>query len=87
VSAFLVILAVFVLRVRRPDMPRPFKTPGYPVVPLLFLACTAWMIVFAFLKEPQWSATSIASILAGIPIFYIWQTAQQKRSRPKEPPQ
>jgi len=86
VSSFFVILAVFVLRVRRPHMTRPFKTPGYPIVPLLFLACTAWMIVFAFMDQPRWSAISIGSILGGIPIYYLWQAAPGKPSPPKGPP-
>jgi len=78
-SSFFVILAVFVLRVRRPQIIRPFRTPGYPVVPLLFLACTAWMIIFAFMNQPLWSAISIGSILGGIPVYYIWQSTMGKR--------
>ena len=80
VSSFFVILAVFVLRVRRPEMIRPFKTPGYPVVPLLFLAATAWMIVFAFIDQPRWSTISIGTILSGIPIYYSWQATAGKRN-------
>lgn len=72
-SAFFVILSLFVLRVRRPEMPRPFRTPGYPVVPLLFLLSIAWMIVFAFRNEPFWSSVSIGSILLGAPLYWLWQ--------------
>ncbi len=79
ISAFFVILSVFVLRIWRPDMPRPFKTPGYPVVPLVFLACVLWMIVFAFQNQPLWSTISIASILAGVPVYYVWQAVQRGR--------
>ncbi len=79
VSSFFVILAVFVLRVRRPEMVRPFRTPGYPVVPLVFLACVAWMIVFAFVREPVWSAISIGIILLGIPVYYAWQAWAKTR--------
>jgi len=75
ISSFFVVMSVFVLRVRRPRMERPFRTPGYPVVPLLFLACTAWMIVFAFRSQPLWSSISLASILGGIPVYYAWQAA------------
>lgn len=71
ISSFFVILAIFVLRVRRPDMPRPFKTPLYPVTPLVFLACTLWMIVFAFRGQPLWSSISLGTILAGVPIYYL----------------
>jgi APA family basic amino acid/polyamine antiporter len=72
VSAFFVVLAVFVLRVRRPDLPRPFRTPFYPITPLVFLVCTGWMIIFAFRQQPIWSAVSLLAISAGIPMYYIW---------------
>ncbi|MBN1346260.1 MAG: amino acid permease [Phycisphaerae bacterium] len=81
ISSFFVILAVFVLRIRRPDMDRPFRTPGYPAVPLLFLACTGWMIVFAFKNQPRWSTISLVSILAGIPVYYIWQLITEAKTK------
>ena len=86
VSSLFVILAVFVLRVRRPDLPRPFRTPGYPLVPLLFLACTLWMTVFACMSQPLWSAVSIGTILCGIPVYYVWQaiTGSPDRRSPGE---
>lgn len=77
ISSFFVVMAVFVLRVRRPRMERPFRTPGYPLVPLLFLACTVWMIAFAFRSQPLWSSISLASILGGIPVYYLWQAARK----------
>jgi APA family basic amino acid/polyamine antiporter len=82
ISAFFVILSVFVLRRRRPDMPRPFRTPLYPATPLLFLACTGWMIAFALAKEPRWSLVSIGVILLGIPIYHVWQLLRG-RAEPK----
>lgn len=79
-SSFVVILTVFVLRYRRPDMPRPFRVPLYPLPPLLFLACVAWMIVFAFIDQPLWSSISAGSILAGVPIYYIWRASTRHRA-------
>jgi len=80
-SSFFVILSVFLLRVRRPEMVRPFKIPLYPVPPLLFLAGTLWMIVFAFVDQPRWSSLSVGSILAGIPIYYIAVAPRGMRRR------
>jgi len=80
VSSFFVILAVFVLRIRRPDMPRPFRTTAYPITPLLFLACTAWMIVFAFRSQPHWSTISIGTILGGVPLYFVWKTVGAHRN-------
>ncbi len=81
VSAFFVVLAVVVLRIRRPGLPRPFHTPAYPITPLVFLACTAWIIVFAFREQPLWSAVSLLVIASGIPVYYIWhgRTMREKR--------
>jgi len=80
ISSFFVILSVFVLRVRRSEMARPFRTPGYPVVPLVFLICVAWMIVFAFQSQPKWSSISVAMILGGIPLYYLWQAVRKENA-------
>jgi basic amino acid/polyamine antiporter, APA family len=65
--AMLFIGAVYVLRWRRPDLERPFRVPGYPVVPAIFMVVTAFMAVFAFLQWPRPSLYSVGSILAGHP--------------------
>lgn len=72
IFALLFIGAVYVLRWRRPEMERPFRVPGYPVVPGLFMAVILFMTVFAFKEWPGPSMFSLASILIGIPIYYIW---------------
>ena len=79
--AMLFIAAVYVLRVRRPDLERPFRVPGYPFVPGLFLAASAFMAVFAFREWPVPSMWSLASILAGIPVYYAWTFLRRKRIR------
>ncbi len=70
--ALLFIGAVYVLRWRRPDMDRPFRLPGYPVVPAVFMIVTVFMAVFAFWLWPKPSLFSLGSILLGIPAYYAW---------------
>lgn len=70
--ALLFIGAVYVLRRRRPEMERPFRVPGYPVVPAIFMAVTVFMAVFAFKQWTKPSLYSVVSILLGIPVYYIW---------------
>lgn len=70
--ALLFIGAVYVLRVRRPELDRPFRLPGYPVVPALFMVVTAFMAVFAFRQWPKPSTLSLGSIFLGIPVYYLW---------------
>ena len=70
--ALLFIGAVYVLRWRRPEMERPFRVPGYPVVPAIFMAVTLFMAVFAFQQWRRPSLLSVGSILLGIPVYYLW---------------
>jgi len=80
VFAMLFIGAVYVLRWRRPDMERPFRVPGYPVVPAIFMAVILFMTVFAFKQWPKPSIYSLGSILAGIPVYYVWSLLRRRGS-------
>ena len=86
--AMLFIGAVYVLRWRRPDLERPFRVPGYPVVPAIFLLVTLFTAVFAFKEWPRPSLYSVGSILLGIPVYYIWSgfsRRPQHRDSPENP--
>ena len=69
----LAVAAVFVLRRTRPDMPRPYRTWGYPVVPLLFLLASVAMVVNALWTDPVNTGITFAIILAGIPVYFGWR--------------
>lgn len=71
IFGMLAISAVYVLRWRRPDLARPFMTPGYPVTPAIFLIGTGLLTLAGFWMRPVVSAWALASILAGVPIFYL----------------
>ena len=77
--ALLFIGAVYVLRWRRPDMERPFRVPGYPVTPAIFMVVTLFMAVFAFRQWPKPSLFSLGSILVGIPVYYLWSSVRRPR--------
>jgi basic amino acid/polyamine antiporter, APA family len=68
----LTVAAVFVLRARRPDLPRPYRVWGYPLVPLVFLIASVYMVVNAFITDPRDTGTLFALILAGVPVFWLW---------------
>jgi len=76
--AMLFISAVYVLRWRRPKMERPFRVPGYPVVPAIFLIVTLFMAVFAFREWLKPSIVSLGSIGLGIPVYYIWSSVRRR---------
>ena len=65
--------AVFVLRRTRPDLPRPYRTWGYPLVPFLFLLASVGMVVNALVTEPRDTGITFAIILAGVPAYYAWR--------------
>ena len=82
----LAVAAVFVLRRSRPDLPRPYLTWGYPVVPLLFLIGSVGIVVNALVTEPINTGITFAIILAGIPVWFIWRARGRGRNRSVTPP-
>jgi APA family basic amino acid/polyamine antiporter len=68
--ASLAVSCVIVLRMRRPNMERPFKALGYPITPILFIAVSAGMMFWAFQGRPLESSLSFATVAAGGIIFY-----------------
>jgi basic amino acid/polyamine antiporter, APA family len=69
----LAIAAVFVLRRTRPELPRPYRTWGYPVVPLLFLLASVGMVLNALWTDPMNTGITLGLIAIGIPVYYIWR--------------
>lgn len=63
--------AIFVLRKKRPDLDRPFRTPGYPVTPAVYLLLTGVLLVAAFINSWETSTIALLSMLVGIPIYYL----------------
>lgn len=60
---------LFVLRWRQPDLPRPFRVPLFPIVPLVYLTLTIWTLAYVALERPQEVAVSVALIGTGIVIY------------------
>jgi APA family basic amino acid/polyamine antiporter len=77
--ALLFVGAVYVLRYRRPDMARPFRVPGYPVVPAIFMSAILFVAVFAFIQWRKPSLFSLGSILVGVPVYYVWSRLSGRR--------
>ncbi len=86
------VAAVYMLRHKRPDLARPYKTFGYPVTPALFLLAALFLLGNALLDDLRYygvfSGSSKGSgallvfliILAGIPVYFIWKAAHSPRS-------
>jgi APA family basic amino acid/polyamine antiporter len=65
--------SVLVLRRKRPEMVRPYKTVGYPWVPVLFVLGSLAVVVFTFLKSPRESLLGLAFIFLGLPFYFHWR--------------
>lgn len=72
--------SVFVLRRKRPDLPRPYRTFGYPVVPLLFLLGALVLEISTLWTKPKESLAGIALILLGLPLYFYWGRRSLKGS-------
>jgi APA family basic amino acid/polyamine antiporter len=75
VFSMLAVSSVFVLRRTRPDLPRPFRTPGYPFTPAFYLLVTAALTWATFARQPFAAACALLSILAGVPLYYATRRA------------
>jgi APA family basic amino acid/polyamine antiporter len=71
--------SVFVLRRKRPDLPRPYKTFGYPAVPLLFLVGAAVLEVSTMWTKPRESMAGIILILLGLPFYFYWRSSAARK--------
>jgi amino acid transporter len=69
----LAVAAVFVLRKRAPHADRPYRTAGYPLVPLVFLIASVAMLGNALFTAPGPTMICFGVILAGIPVYYAWK--------------
>ena len=66
-------LAVLVLRRKLPDAPRPFRVPGYPLVPVVFALVMIWIVISGFLTAPRESITALVLILLGLPLYPLFR--------------
>jgi APA family basic amino acid/polyamine antiporter len=64
---------VFVLRRRRPDAPRPFRVPGYPLTPALFVAAAAVVVANTFVARPVQALAGTGIVLLGTPAYIYWK--------------
>ena len=65
--------AVIVLRKKQPGLPRPFRAPGYPVLPLVFAVAGVVLIAVLLKGNPATTWPGYAFCLSGIPIYFLWR--------------
>jgi basic amino acid/polyamine antiporter, APA family len=71
------VAGIIVLRIKRPDLDRPYRMWGYPVTPVVFLLITAWFLGNMIVSRPVPSLAGLALILTGVPIYLFWERRQR----------
>ena len=67
----LTIAGIFILRKKRPELERPYKAFGYPVLPIIYIILGITFCTFLAIFEPLYSMWGLAIVLVGIPLYYI----------------
>ncbi|MEO8131336.1 MAG: amino acid permease [Bryobacteraceae bacterium] len=67
------VAAVWILRKKLPDLPRPYKMWGYPFTLIAFLIVSVWFMADALITQPKPSLMAIAIAAAGVPFYMIWR--------------
>jgi APA family basic amino acid/polyamine antiporter len=71
ICSFLTVVAIFVLRLRRPELPRPCRCWGYPITPLIFMGVTGWMLWFTLRGSTGESLAGLGTMLIGLVIYAL----------------
>ncbi|MBI2731338.1 MAG: amino acid permease [Sphingobacteriales bacterium] len=76
----LTIIGIFVLRKKKPDMERPYKAFGYPVLPVIYIILAIIFCVFLIKMKPLYAGSGLVIVLLGLPLYYIAVANQKKES-------
>jgi len=74
--------AVMVLRRKRPDLPRPYKTLAYPVLPVLFVFVSILLVLSTLFDSPRESLLGLGFIFLGLPFYFYWNRRRARSSSP-----
>ena len=77
----LTVAAVYVLRRKRPDLPRPYRVWGYPLLPALFLLASLGLMGNALVTDPWDTGVTLATIAVGLPAYALWKALARLAAR------
>jgi APA family basic amino acid/polyamine antiporter len=67
------VIAVLILRRKRPDLARPYRTLGYPVVPVVYTLFYCWFLFEVYRYDPRQANIGLGLIAIGVPVYFAWQ--------------
>lgn len=76
----LTIAGIYVLRAKRPDVERPYRAFGYPVVPALYIIGAAVILVVLFVYQTATTWPGLAIVLSGVPAYLLWRIQARKQA-------
>ena len=79
-NSFAAVAGVYVLRWREPDRKRPYRAFGYPLTPMIYLALTAWTLVFLAQDRLAEVLAAVAVITAGAVLYLVSRSLEGQRS-------
>jgi APA family basic amino acid/polyamine antiporter len=65
------VAGLYRLRRLKPNLPRPYRVPGYPVIPAVFIAGVVYLVTNAFITDPLWTGLTFTILLTGLPVYYL----------------
>jgi APA family basic amino acid/polyamine antiporter len=80
-NSFATVMGVFVLRIRQPDLPRPYRTFLFPIPPLVYLLLTAWTLSFVLTNRPVEGLFGLGVIGSGLAVYFLTRTRSGTRQR------
>lgn len=77
-NSFVTVFGIFVLRYRRPDLPRPYRTFGFPVTPLIYLGLTGWTLFYVLYTRPAEGLFGLGLIVSGVLVYLLSSRAAKR---------
>jgi APA family basic amino acid/polyamine antiporter len=77
----LTVVGLFVLRKKRPDLERPYKAFGYPLLPGLYILMASIVMIDLLWVKPRFTWPGLIIVLTGVPVFFFWNARKRKQPR------
>ena len=78
----LTILGLFILRVKRPNLERPYKVLAYPVLPAFYILMALFFDAVVLWVFPNYAGSGLLLVLIGVPVYYIWRRLVSGKTSP-----
>lgn len=69
----LTITGLFILRIKKPEVERPYKAFAYPVLPALYIVAAVFIMIILLIYKPLYTWPGLGIVLVGIPVYYMWK--------------